>query len=32
MGFVLGGEGLGKKLLAATAATLAAGLAAALLL
>jgi len=30
--FVLGGEGLGKKLLAATAATLAAGLAAALLL
>ena len=32
MGFLLGGEGLGKKLLAATAATLAAGLAAALLL
>ena len=32
MGFVLGGAGLGKKLLAATAATLAAGLAAALLL
>jgi uncharacterized membrane protein (DUF4010 family) len=32
MGFVLGGEGLGKKQLAATAATLAAGLAAALLL
>lgn len=32
MGFLLGGEGLGKKLLAATAATLTAGLAAALLL
>ena len=32
MGFLLGGEGLGKKLLAATAATLAVGLAAALLL
>jgi uncharacterized membrane protein (DUF4010 family) len=32
MGFLLGGEGLGKKLSPATAATLAAGLAAALLL
>jgi hypothetical protein len=32
MAFVLGGEGLGKKLLVATAVTLAVGLATALLL